>query len=214
MAGGGQGGNPNLALKAKHAPTYLPPSAPDTIKSERDADFTGAGPGSSTGIKLGIRVKQRSATDFQIPTLTLTTRATPGHPGTPIPLTGPLPDTDPIVKDLQDGLGCDSNEKWFAYTLNWNVALGKKFDSTLTLTPFPFPPLVTDNGFEIVTVAFCHASQKFKDGVYSYAVSVLPGKNSSGFAMSVPQASSGKKSTKKSSKKPKAKTKNKKKSRR
>jgi hypothetical protein len=212
MSSGNPGGAPNLKLKAKHAPTY-PPSA---IKSERDADFTGAGPGAPTGIKLGIRVKKKSLTDFQTPTLILTTRATPGHPGTPIPLTGPLPDTDPIVADLTAGLGCDANEKWFAYTLNWNPALGLKFDSTLTLNPFPYPPFVTDNGFEIVTVAFCHASQNFTTGVYTYAVSVLPGKNSSGLPMSIPEASTGKKSTKKPKKKAakKAKAKSKKKYRR
>jgi len=208
MAGGGRGGHPNLALKAKLG---SPIHSPGSVKSLREADYSGAPPFSPpTTIKLGIRVKQRSPTDFQTPTLTLKKRGT----GTNIPLTGPLPDTDPIVKSLQDGLGCDANEKWFAYTLTWDRPLGMKFDSTLTVTPFPFPPLVTDNGFQIVTVAFCHASQKFEDGVYSYAVSVLPGKNSSGFAMSVPQASSGKKSTKKSSKKPKAKTRSKKKSRR
>jgi hypothetical protein len=205
MSSGNPGGAPNLALKPKRAPSY-PPGA---IKSERDADFTGAGPTSPTGIKLGIRVKMG-----QTPTLTLTTRATPGHPGTVIPLTGPLPQTDPIVADLKNGLGCDSDEQWFAYTLNWNPALKLKFDSTLNVTPFPFPPFVTDNGFEIVTVAFCHASQNFTSGVYTYAVSVLPGKNSTGLPMSLPQASSGKKSTKKSAKKPKAKAKSKKKYRR
>ncbi len=214
MSSGNPGGAPNLKLKAKHAPNY-PPGA---IKSERDADFTGVGPSGSVGIKLGIRVKKKSPTDFQKPTLILTTRATPGHPGTIIPLTGPLlpgdPIGDPIAADLAKGLGCDSDELWVPYTLSWNPSLGLKFDSILTLAPFPYPPFVTDNGFEIVTVAFCHASQKFEDGVYSYAVSVLPGKNSSGLPMSLPQASSGKKGSKKSTKKPKAKAKSKKKYRR
>jgi hypothetical protein len=205
MSGGGQGGNPNLVLKPKHAPSY-PGHA---IKSEKDADFAAIGPSGPIGLKLGIRVK-----DGQTPTLTLTTRATPGHPGTPIPLIGPVPQSDPIVADLKAGLGCGTDEKWFAYTLNWTPALKLKFDSTLVLEPFE-PPYVTDNGFEIVTVAFCHDTQNFTSGVYSYAVSVLPGKNSTGFPLSLPQKSSGKKVAKKSTK-PKAtsKSKSKKKSRR
>jgi len=204
MSGDGQGGNPNLVLKPKHAPSY-PGHA---IKSEKDADFAANGPSRPIGLKLGIRVK-----DGQTPTLTLTTRATPGHPGTPIPLTGPVPQGDPMVADLKAGLGCDTDEKWFAYTLNWTPALKLKFDSTLVLDPFE-PPYVTDNGFEVVTVAFCHDTQNFTSGVYSYAVSVLPGKNSTGFPLSVPQTSSAKKVAKKATKKAKATSKSKKKSRR
>lgn len=214
MSSTNPGGKPNLALKAKHPPTYIPPTAPNTIKSERDADFTSAGPSNPVLIKLGIRVKKKSPTDFQTPTLTLTTRATPTLPGTPIPLT-PLPDNDPVIDDLTKGLGCDTEEKWFAYSLNWNPALKLKFDSTLSLNPFPYPPLVTDNGFQIVTVAFRHNSSTFENGNYTYAVSVLPGKNSSAIPMGVPQATiakpSTKKAAKKNTKKPKAKAKKKKK---
>src|SRR5262249_11773615 len=128
MSSGNPGGAANLKLKSKHAPTY-PTGA---INSQKDADFPAVGPSNPPPIKLGIRVKKKSPTDFQTPTLNLTTRATPGHPGTPITLT-PLPDTDPVVADLENGLGCDANEKWFAYTLLWNPALGLKFDSDLTL---------------------------------------------------------------------------------
>jgi hypothetical protein len=66
----------------------------------------------------------------------------------------------------------------------------------------------------VVTVAFCHDTQNFTSGVYSYAVSVLPGKNSTGFPLSVPQTSSAKKVAKKATKKAKATSKSKKKSRR
>jgi hypothetical protein len=203
MAGGGQGGNPNLVLKQKIAPSY----PPNSIKSVRDADFAGAGPAAATRIKLGIRVKLG-----QTPNLVLTTRATPTHPGTPIPLT-PLPASDPVVADLTAALGCCSHEQWFAFTLDWNTTLKLKFDSTLTLSPFA-PPFVTNNGFEVVTVAFCHNSQNFTGGIYSYAVSVLPGQHSTGFPLTAAQTPVVKKTTKKSAKKPKAKTKSKKKSRR
>lgn len=198
MAGAGHGGNPNLVLKQKSAPTY----PPNTIKSVRDADFAGAMPSAAVSIKLGIRVKLG-----QTPNLVLTTRATPAHPGMPIPLT-PLPANDPVVADLTAALGCCSHEQWFAYTLNWNPALKLKFDSTLTLSPFT-APFVTNNGFEVVTVAFCHNSQTFAGGVYSYAVSVLPGQHSTGFPLTAPLTSSAKKPKKKSAKKPKAKSKKK-----
>ena len=68
-----------------------------------------------------------------------------------------------MVADLKAGLGCDTDEKWFAYTLNWTPALKLKFDSTPVLDPFE-PPYVTDNGFEVVTVAFCHDTQNFTSG--------------------------------------------------
>ena len=211
MSSGNPGGAANLKLKSKHSPTY-PTGA---INSVRDADFAAVGPSNPVTIKLGIRVKQRSPTDFQTPTLNLTTRSTPGHPGTVINLT-PLPDTDPVVADLGTGLGCDSNEKWFAYTFSWNPSLGLKFDSDLTLTPFPYPPFVTDNGFEVVTTAFCHASQNFTNGVYSYAVSVLPGKNSGApmggigpLKKTTTKKASAKKTSKASAKKHKAKSKKK-----
>jgi hypothetical protein len=198
MSGGNPGGFPNLALKPKHAPTY-PPNA---ITSEKDAEFSALGPNGPIGLKLGIRVKKG-----QTPNLTLTTRSTPGHPGTPVPLT-PLPASSPVVADLTATLGCDTEEQWFAYTLNWTPSLGLKFDSSLTLSPFG-PPYVTDNGFEIVTVAFCHDNQTFNGGVYSYAVSVLPGKHSTGFPLSMSTNPGGKKSTKKATKKPKTKSKKK-----
>ena len=200
------GGKPTLVLKQKTPPTY-PGNA---IKSVRDADYAGAMPMGATLIKLGIRVKST-----QVPTLVLRTRGTIANPpGDPVPLTGPLPDTDPILADLRDGLGCNGDEKWFAYTLNWVPAFKLKFDSTLTLAPFN-PP--SDNGFEIVTVVFCHASQTFKTGVYSYAISVLPGKKSLGFPTSAMTASAPETATKSARKpkaKAKAKSKGKKKSRR
>jgi len=202
MSSGNPGGKPNLVLKQKSAPTF-PPNA---IKSVRDADFSGPMPSGATLIKLGIRVKLG-----QTPNLVLTTRATTGNPGTPIPLT-PLPASDPVVADLTTALGCCSHEQWFAFTLNWNPTLKLKFDSTLTLSPFT-SAFVHQNGFEIVTVAFCHNSQTFSGGVYSYAISVLPGQHSIGFPLSA-MTSPAKKTTKKSAKKPKAKTKSKKKSRR
>jgi hypothetical protein len=207
------GGQPNLKLKSKHAPTY-PAGA---IKSARDADYASIGPSNPVPMKLGIRVKKG-----QTPTLILTTRATPGNPGTPVPLT-PLPDTDPVIDDLKKGLGCDTEEQWFAYDFTWKPSLGVKFDSDLTLTPFPYPPLVTDNGFQVVTTAFRHASGSFQSGSYSYAISVLPGKNSGSpiggigplSKKTTAKKTTAKKKTKKKTSKPSArKAKSKKKSRR
>lgn len=207
MSSGNPGGAPNLVLQQKSAPTF-PPNA---IKSVRNADFAGSMPSAPIVIKLGIRVKLG-----QTPNLVLTTRSTITTPGVPIPLT-PLPASDPVIADLTTALGCCSHEQWFAFTLNWNPALKLKFDSTLTLSPFT-SAFVHQNGFEIVTVAFCHASQTFSGGVYSYAVSVLPGQHTIGFPLTAMTSPAQQTTKKKPAKKPKAKakykTKSKKKSRR
>lgn len=206
MSSGGQGGTPTLKLKQKSIPTY----PGDAIKSERQANFSGSPTTLPTKLKLGIRVKQG-----QIPTLVLRKHAV-SIPQSPILLT-PLPDTSPVIADLAAALGCDpTSEKWFAFTFDWSPALGVEFDSSLTLTPFK-EPFVTKNGFQIVTVVFCHNDTTFEHGSYSYAISVLPGKDSSGFPISFPNASSttttakktAKKAPKKAAKKPKAKSKKK-----
>lgn len=195
MSSGTPGGTPNLVLQQKSPPTF--PS--NAIKSVRNADFAGSMPSAPIVIKLGIRVKLG-----QTPNLVLTTRATISNPGIPIPLT-PLPASDPVVADLTTALGCCSHEQWFAFTLNWNPALKLKFDSTLTLSPFT-SAFVHQNGFEIVTVVFCHDNQTFSSGVYSYAVSVLPGQHTIGFPLSA-MTSPAQQTTKKPAKKPKTKAK-------
>ena len=85
------------------------------------------------------------------------------------------------------------------------------------MSPFT-SAFVHQNGFEIVTVVFCHASATFTTGIYSYAISVLPGQHSIGFplsAMTSPAQQTTKKPAKKKTKtKAKSKTKSKKKSRR
>ncbi len=197
MSGGNPGGAPNLVLKLKQLthPGH-------NINSKRDADFAGAPPLDDTvGIKLGIKVKKG-----QVPTLNIKSKAT----GAALVLTGPLAQTDPIVADLKTALGCASDEEWAAFTTSWQKSHKVKFDTDLTLAPFD--TIVNANGFQVVTIALCHDTQTFSGGVYSYAISVLPGANSSGFPLSIPLKPSKKTTPKKP--KAKAKTKAKKKSRR
>lgn len=169
MSGAGKGGSPNLALTQKHPPHH----SAGAIKSGRHADFTGPPPTSTIGLKLGIRVKTG-----QTPTLVITKRGTNKQL-----VLYPLPASDPVVADLTSGLGLAADEQWVAYTASWDTSFGLKFDSELTLDPFD--SVISANGFQVVTVALCHDTQTFTNGVYSYAVSVLPGKDSTGFPLSM-----------------------------
>jgi hypothetical protein len=177
MSGGGPGGSPNLALTQKHPPQHTAGG----IKSGRHADFTGPAPTANTvGLKFGIRVKVT-----QTPTLVVTTR----QPSPQQMSLNPLPASDPVVVDLTTALGLASDEKWVAFTATWKKSFGLKFDSELTLNNFD--TAVGDNGFQIVTVAFCHDTQTFTNGVYSYAVSVVPGKNTTAFPVGALKGSVG-----------------------
>jgi len=187
MSGDNPGGSPNLVLTQKAPPTH----SGHAVKSQRNANFAGPPPADENiGIKLGIRIKAA-----QTPTLEIKPKAT----GTSIPLTQLAAD-DPVVQDLKTALGVAADEKWVAYHLTWQKSYKLKFESDLTLDPFD--TIIKDNGFQVVTTAFCHDTQTFTGGVYSYAISVLPGKNSSGFPLSMgsttstpTKSSSGKKKT-------------------
>lgn len=203
MGSGGPGGVPNLSLQQSGIPSHTGGS----ITSKRVVTFSGGTTAAPVGLKVGIRVKAG-----QTPTLVLkkhpSTGATP-----PIPMTM-LPSTDPVIADLVSTFGCDTEEQWFALTFTWLPSLGVKFDSTMTLAPFE-PGFVTSGGFQVLTVVFSHASTTFSSGPYSYAISVLPGSNTTGFPLSALESvTAKKKSKKKPAKKPKAKAKARKKSRR
>lgn len=175
MSGDNPGGAPNLVLTQKAPPTH----SGHAVKSQRNANFAGPPPSDvSIGINLGIRIKAA-----QTPTLVISSKAT----GTAIPLTQ-LGSTDPVVGDLNTALGVAADEKWVAYNLTWKKSYKLKFESDLTLDPFD--TIISDNGFQVVTTALCHDTQTFSGGVYSYAISVLPGKNSSGFPLSMGSATS------------------------
>src|SRR6266536_5649571 len=169
MSGGGPGGSPNLALTQKHPPVH----SAGGIQSGRHADFTGPAPtATSIGLKFGIRVKTA-----QMPTLVITTRTSSPRQMSLIPVDS----TNDFTEDLRTAMGQASDEKWVAYTATWKRSFGLKFDSELTLDHFD--DSVSANGFQIVTVAFCHDTQTFTDGVYSYAISVLPGMNTTAFPL-------------------------------
>jgi hypothetical protein len=155
--------------------------------------------GTSVAMKLGIRVKVG-----QTPTLVLKKSGS----SAPIVMTA-IPAGDAVYADLASTFGKDTEEQWFAFTFTWLPGLGVAFDSDLSLTPFP-PAGVSDNGFQVVTVVFCHANVTFGSGPYSYAISALPGKFSTGFPLSALTPKPPKKTAKKkSAKKPKAKAKKK-----
>jgi hypothetical protein len=177
MSGGGPGGSPNLALSQKHAPVH----AGGGIQSGRHADFTGPKPtATSVGLKFGIRVKTG-----QTPTLVITTRTSPHEQMSLVPVDA----TNDFTADLRTAMGQAADEKWVAYTATWKKSFGFKFDSELTLDHFD--DSVSANGFQIVTVAFCHDTQTFTDGVYSYAISVLPGMNTTAFPLGALKGSVG-----------------------
>lgn len=169
MSGGGPGGSPNLALTQKHPPVH----SGGGIQSGRHADFTGPHPTATTiGLKFGIRVKAT-----QTPTLIIKART----PSAPQMSLVPVDSTNDFTEDLKTAMGQAADEKWVAYTATWKKSFGLKFDSELTLDHFD--DSVSANGFQIVTVAFCHDTQTFTDGVYSYAISVLPGMNTTAFPL-------------------------------
>src|SRR5215470_4687370 len=194
MSGDNPGGAPNLVLTQKAPPTH----SGHAVKSQRNASFAGPPPSPSDvsiGINLGIRIKTA-----QTPTLVISSKATV----TSIPLTQ-LGPADPVVGDLNTGLGVAADEKWVAYNLTWKKSYKLKFESDLTLDPFD--TIIGDNGFQVVTTAFCHDTQTFSGGVYSYAISVLPGKNSSGFPLSMGSTTSAAKKSASGKKTVKAKAK-------
>jgi len=164
------GGKPDIELKNKKPPDH----SGGRIISTRFVDFHGPVTGDPIKLKLGIRVKAGHTKVI----LVITKRGT----GDELVLTR-LPPADPVVIDLTKALGLANDEQWVAYTATWEHTYGVNFDSELTLEPFD--SIIPLNGFEIVTVALCHASQTFEKGNYSYAVSVLPGKNSSGFPLNM-----------------------------
>jgi hypothetical protein len=169
MSGGGPGGAPNLSLTQKHPPQHTAGG----IQSGRHADFTGPAPTANTiGLKFGIRVK-----GTQTPTLVITSRTTPPKQMSLVPVDA----TNDFREDLKTAMGQAADEKWVAFTATWKKAFGLKFDSELTLDHFD--DSVSANGFQIVTVAFCHDTQTFTDGVYSYAISALPGMNTTAFPL-------------------------------
>lgn len=169
MSGGGPGGSPNLALTQKHPPVH----AGGGIQSGRNAEFTGPHPtATSIGLKFGIRVKAT-----QTPTLII--KANTGS--APQMALVPVDSSNDFTEDLKTAMGQAADEKWVAYTATWKKSFGLKFDTELTLDHFD--DSVSANGFQIVTVAFCHDTQTFTDGVYSYAISVLPGMNSTAFPL-------------------------------
>jgi hypothetical protein len=183
MSGGGPGGSPNLALTQKHPPVH----SGGGIQSGRHADFTGPHPTATTiGLKFGIRVKAT-----QTPTLIIKART----PSAPQMSLVPVDSTNDFTEDLKTAMGQAADEKWVAYTATWKKSFGLKFDSELTLDHFD--DSVSANGFQIVTVAFCHDTQTFTDGVYSYAISVLPGMNTTAFPLGPIKSSvkSGKKTS-------------------
>jgi hypothetical protein len=169
MSGGGPGGSPNLALTQKHPPVH----AAGGIQSGRNAEFTGPHPTATTiGLKFGIRVKAT-----QTPTLIIRAKTASAPQMSLVPVDA----TNDFTEDLKTAMGQAADEKWVAYTATWKKSFGLKFDSELTLDHFD--DTVSANGFQIVTVAFCHDTQTFTDGVYSYAISVLPGMNSTAFPL-------------------------------
>jgi hypothetical protein len=196
MGSAGRGGLPNLTLQQRGIPGHTGGG----IQSHRKATFSGGTMSTPVAMKLGIRVKVG-----QTPTLVLKKTGS----STPMVLTAIANPLDPVFADLASTFGKDTEEQWFAFTFTWLPGLGVAFDSDLSLTPFP-PAGVSDNGFQVVTVVFCHANVTFGSGPYSYAISALPGKFSTGFPLSALTPKPPKKTTKKkSAKKPKAKAKKK-----
>jgi hypothetical protein len=199
MGSGGRGGVPNLTLHQRGIPGHTGGG----IQSHRKATFSGGTMSTPVAMKLGIRVKVG-----QTPTLVLKKTGS----STPMVLTAITNPLDPVFADLASTFGKDTEEQWFAFTFTWLPGLGVAFDSDLSLAPFP-PPLpstISDNGFQVVTVVFCHANVSFGSGPYSYAISALPGQFSTGFPLSDLRPKPPKKATqKKSAKKPKAKAKKK-----
>ena len=198
MSSGGRGGVPNLTLQQRGIPGHTGGG----IQSHRKATFSGQTTSTPVLMNLGIRVKVG-----QTPTLVLKKRGS----SVPIVMTA-IPTADPVYTDLATTFGKDTEEQWFAFTFTWLPGLGVAFDSDLSLAPFPPPPpsTMTDNGFQVVTVVFCHANVTFGSGPYSYAISALPGQFSTGFPLSALKPKPPKKTAKKkSAKKPKTKAKKK-----
>jgi hypothetical protein len=176
MSGKKKGGTPKLVIKKKGSPQYPPdPAAPGQKKIQQwsQVDARTIKPSKPTRMKLGIRIKQaQQAETFEI-------RYGP-RPGDIIPLT-PQPPNDPIAQDLTTTLGAAAEEKWVTYLADYGPKHGTKFDTTRVLKPFGVHP----NGFQAVTVALCHESQTFANGVYIFGTSLLPGENNAGWQMAL-----------------------------
>jgi len=154
------GGQPNLGLKQKGPFEY----SRGSITSTRDVTFGGVAVGDRVDLTLGIRIKKRQTAVLALK-----------KGGTDLKLR-PAPKN--VVSDLRKTLGKAADEKWVAYNFSWESTLGTTVESKLKLKNFSHT--VPANGFQVVTVALCHSDVGFSKGPYSYGISVLPGKNSTG----------------------------------
>ncbi len=170
MSGNQKGAEPTLTIKNKKPPTYDPMDPKKKIRKESNVDANIGNPQTTT-VKLAFRIKSsQGLKEFKI--LRPNNAELPYHD----PPGGELP---PILAELKDVFGTDSDEQWIVKYLDYDKSFGTKFSTKFELDPFGVHP----NGLQVVPVVFTHKDRSFADDNYVFGISILPGQNNSGISL-------------------------------